>query len=121
MLEGRDYDLTYSPTVSWPTVRLALAMVLIHKWHAKQVDYIQAYLQAPAARPMYMEIPKGCKIAGHNPKDWVLNVKRTFMAARTQAEYGIYTYGNAWKLLASKSPTTTNVSFQGQSHLCLLH
>ena len=90
MLEGRDYDLTYSPTVSWPAVRLALAMVLIHKWHAKQVDYVQAYPQAPAARPMYREIPKGCKIAGHNQKDWVLNVKRNI--------YGGNDSGRVWYL-----------------------
>ena len=38
MKEGIDYDLTYSPTASWPAVRLALGMVLLHGWHAKQVD-----------------------------------------------------------------------------------
>ena len=43
MREGMDYDLTYSPTASWPAVRLALGMVLLHGWHAKQVDCVQAY------------------------------------------------------------------------------
>ena len=40
MREGIDYDLTYSPTASWPAIRLALGMVLLHGWHAKQVDYV---------------------------------------------------------------------------------
>ena len=90
MREGIDYDLTYSPTASWPAVRLALSMVLLHGWHAKQVDYVQAYPQAPAARPMYMEIPKGCDIPGHNPKDWVFNVPRNI--------YGGKDSGRVWYL-----------------------
>jgi hypothetical protein len=49
MIEGLDYDLTYSPTASWPAIRLALSMVLLHGWHAKQIDYVLAYPQAPAA------------------------------------------------------------------------
>ena len=43
MREGVDCDLTYSPTVSWPAVYLALGMVLLHGWYAKQVDYVQAH------------------------------------------------------------------------------
>ena len=79
---GIDYDLTYSPTVSWPAVRLALAMVLLHNWKARQVDYVMAYPQAPAPRAMYMEIPKGCEIPGHNSKDWVLHVKRNIYGGK---------------------------------------
>jgi hypothetical protein len=69
MIEGLDYDLTYSPTASWPAICLALSMVLLHGWHAKQIDYVLAYPQAPAARPMYMEIPKGCELPGYDSKD----------------------------------------------------
>ena len=76
MREGLDYDLTYSPTASWPAIRLALNMVLRNGWHAKQIDYVLAYPQAPAARPMFMEIPKGCELPGHNSKDWVFNVTK---------------------------------------------
>ena len=90
MREGIDYDLTYSPTASWPAVRLALSMVLLHGWHAKQVDYVQAYPQAPAARPMYMEIPKGCQLPGYNSKDWVLHAKRNI--------YGGKDSGRVWYL-----------------------
>jgi hypothetical protein len=90
MKEGLDYDLTYSPTVTWPAIRLALNMVLLHGWHAKQIDYVLAYPQAPAARPMFMEIPKGCDIPGHNSKDWVFNVTRNI--------YGGKDSGRVWYL-----------------------
>ncbi len=89
-VEGIDYDLTYSPTASWPAVRLALAMVLLHNWKARQVDYVMAYPQAPAPREMYMEIPKGCEIPRHNSKDWVLHVKRNI--------YGGKDAGRVWYL-----------------------
>ena len=90
MREGIDYDLTYSPTASWPAIRLALSMVLLHGWHAKQVDYVLAYPQAPAARPMFMNIPKGCEIPGHHPKDWVFHVPRNI--------YGGKDSGRVWYL-----------------------
>ena len=94
MREGIDYDITYSPTASWPAVRLALGMVLLHGWHAKQVDYVQAYPQAPAVRPMFMEIPKGCEIPCHNSKDWVLNVSENI--------YGGKDSGRVWYLYLRK-------------------
>ena len=90
MREGIDYDLTYSPTASWPAIRLALSMVLLHGWHAKQVDYVLAYPQAPAARPMFMDIPRGCDIPGHSSKDWVFNVPRNI--------YGGKDSGRVWYL-----------------------
>ena len=90
MREGIDYDLTYSPTASWPAIRLALSMVILHRWHAKQVDYVLAYPQAPAARPMFMEIPRGCELPGHHPKDWVFNVPRNI--------YGGKESGRVWYL-----------------------
>ena len=90
MREGIDYDITYSPTASWPAIRLALSMVLLHGWHAKQVDYVLAYPQAPAARPMYMSIPKGCDIPGYNSNEWVLNVRRNI--------YGGKDSGRVWYL-----------------------
>jgi hypothetical protein len=106
MKEGIDYDLTYSPTVSWPAICLALHMVLLHGWHAKQIDYVLAYPQAPAARPMFMEIPKGCDLPGHNPKDWVLQV--------TQNIYGGKDSGRVWYLyLKSK---LQSIGFKVSAH-----
>ena len=65
-------------------------MVLLHGWHAKQVDYVQAYPQAPAVKPMHMEIPKICDIPAHNPNNWVFNVPRNI--------YGGKDPGRVWYL-----------------------
>jgi hypothetical protein len=47
MVEGCDYDLTYTPVASWPSVPTILAMVILQQWHVQQVDYVQAYPQGP--------------------------------------------------------------------------
>jgi len=75
---GINYWETYSPVVSWPVIRLILALAIIKKWHSRQIDYIQAYPQAEAETDnLYMEVPKGFTLSeGASPKDFVLHIKR---------------------------------------------
>ena len=81
--EGLDYDQTYSPVVTWPSIRLLLTMSVLHKWHTRQIDYVQAYPQAPVERPMYMEIPKGFKVTGGaTSKDYLLQIHKNIYGQR---------------------------------------
>lgn len=59
MVKHRDYDQTYAPVASWNCIRLLLILVLIFRWHTKQLDYVLAFTQAPVERELYMHIPKG--------------------------------------------------------------
>ncbi len=43
--------------VNWSTVRLTFILSLLKGFHTKQVDFIQAFTQAPLDCPIYMEIP----------------------------------------------------------------
>ena len=47
MVKGHDYDQTYAPVASWNAIRLVLSMVLVHNWKTIQLDYVQAFPQAP--------------------------------------------------------------------------
>jgi hypothetical protein len=48
---------------------------MIHKWHTRQIDFVQAYPQAPLERDMYMEVPKGFDITDGDPEgDYVIQV-----------------------------------------------
>jgi Reverse transcriptase (RNA-dependent DNA polymerase) len=76
MVKGRDYDQTYAPVAAWPSIRLLLGMTLQNNWHTRQVDYVLAFPQAPIDRDIYMEVPRGCIVPGHNPKDFLLKIKR---------------------------------------------
>ena len=54
---------TYAPVVTWQTLRVFMILSLIHGWVSCQLDFVMAYPQAPAEKPLYMRLPQGyhCK------------------------------------------------------------
>jgi hypothetical protein len=56
---GVNYWETYSPVVNWSTVRLTMILSLLKNFKCRQVDFVQAFTQAPIDCPVYMEIPAG--------------------------------------------------------------
>ena len=95
-VQGLDYDQTYSPTASWPAMRLLLALTLTEGWSTRQIDFVQAFPQAPIRVKQYMKLPKGIDIEGvDGPRDWVLEVHKNV--------YGGKDAGRQWYLhLAGK-------------------
>jgi len=90
-LHGVDFDQTYSPTASWPAIRLLLALTMVNDWKTKQIDFVQAFPQAPIKVVQYMKLPKGIEIEGvENPDDWVLEVHKNV--------YGGKDAGRQWYL-----------------------
>lgn len=87
MKYGRDYDLTYSPVVSWTTIRLLLVLVLVNGWHTRQLDFVSAYNQAPPERELYMEVPRGYKVA---------NATEPYVLELTRNTYGGRQSGRVW-------------------------
>jgi len=56
---GIDYWDTYCPVVHWSTVRMMLVLSAILGLKSRQVDYTQAFPQAPLDDPVFMRIPQG--------------------------------------------------------------
>ena len=59
-IKGVDYDETYSPVVQWSTVRLLLTLAIANGLETRQVDYVNAFVQADL-RPnenFYIEVPE---------------------------------------------------------------
>ncbi len=56
-IEGVDYDETYSPVVSWSTVRLLLVLTTKFGWKTRQVDFSNAFVQAKLKEQVYMKVP----------------------------------------------------------------
>ena len=50
MKRGEHYDETYSPVASWNSVRMLLTLTAVHGWHTKQIDFVQAFAQAPVEK-----------------------------------------------------------------------
>jgi len=58
-LHGRDFWETYVLVTSWPTIRLILLLANILNLKRCQVNYTQAFPQAPLQDPVFMRIPQG--------------------------------------------------------------
>jgi hypothetical protein len=96
MRHGVHYDETYSPVASWNSVRMLLTLTAVHGWHKQQIDFVQAFAQAPVEKTLYMKIPSGVELEdGDNPRDYVLKIHRNI--------YGQKQAGRVWnKFLVDK-------------------
>ncbi len=83
---GVNYWETYSPVVSWTTIRMYLTLSILNKWCTRQVDFVLAFPQADIECPMYMEIPRGFKFNGSR-RTHCLSLKKNLYGQK-QAEYG---------------------------------
>ena len=73
---GIDYTETYSPVVSWVTVRILMIFAKIYGLHMRQVDYVQAFPQAylPEGENVFMEIPEGFDMGDLNKEEYCLQL-----------------------------------------------
>jgi histone deacetylase 1/2 len=87
---GVNYFETYSPVVAWFSLRTLLTLALLNVWHTRQIDFVQAYPQAPIEFDMYMELPKGVEMADGSRKTHVLKLLKNL--------YGQKQAGRVWNL-----------------------
>jgi hypothetical protein len=69
---GMNYFETYAPVVTWFAIRLIIIMAILFTLSLRQIDFVQAYPQAPIETDMYMELPKGIETRHGSSKDHVL-------------------------------------------------
>ena len=63
-IQGVDFNETFSPVVSWNTVRLMLILSQVMNLANVQVDYVAAFTQAPIDTDVYCEMPQGFRKDG---------------------------------------------------------
>ena len=89
MKRGEHYDETYAPVASWNSVRMLLTLTAVHGWHTRQIDFVQAFAQAPAEKTLYRKIPAGVELEdGSSTNDYVLKTHRNI--------YGQKQAGRVW-------------------------
>lgn len=110
---GLDYDETYAPVASWASIRLILLLSCLYGWHRRQLDFVQAFPQAPVEQELYIEIPRGCNVGTtDDPKHWVLRVLNNI--------YGQKQAGKVWYDYLTKG-LIDKLQFQQSKHdPCLL-
>jgi hypothetical protein len=84
-VEGKHFWETYAPIVNWRFVRLILILSILSNLKSHQVDYVNAFTQAPTDCDIYMSIPAGFAVNnGHlvfscsraTAHDYVLCIKK---------------------------------------------
>ena len=56
-VEFVDYWDTYSPVVSWQTVRLIFILAIANNWHIRSIDFVLAFPQAKIKTDIYLKPP----------------------------------------------------------------
>ena len=65
-----------------------MSMVLVNNWKTIQLDYVQAFPQAPIERELFMEIPKGFDVDESDNRRYALRIKAMYMGINRQDECG---------------------------------
>jgi transposase InsO family protein len=79
---------TYSPVVSWATVRMMLLLGLICGLHTTQVDYTNAFAQADLPEPAYMELPfKFERELGEGIEDPIIKLNKSLYGGALAAKH----------------------------------
>ena len=76
-IEGVDFFETFSPVVSWTTIRLLLILSIHLNLSIMQVDYTSAFLHAALNDEIYIEMSRGYKVPGK-----VLKLNRSLYGLR---------------------------------------
>jgi hypothetical protein len=81
--KGVDFWETYAPVATWNSIRVLLIMSLTHRWHNKQLDYVQAFPQAPPETQLYVRLPAGIHLdGGISSSTHVMKVLRNVYGSR---------------------------------------
>ena len=76
MKQGLHYDKVYAPVASYSSIRFLFIMILIHRWYTKQIDYVQAFPQAPVEKDLYLKVPAGFEVEGGTQDEYALKLHR---------------------------------------------
>jgi Reverse transcriptase (RNA-dependent DNA polymerase) len=67
-IKGVNYWETYAPVATWSSIRLIMSMAARKGWMTRQMDFVQAYPQAPVETDLFMEVPRGFHIGADKGK-----------------------------------------------------
>ena len=113
MKRGQHYDKVYAPVASWATIRLLMVLVSLHGWSTKQIDYVQAFPQAPVEKDLYLKVPAGFDIENGNKNDYALKLHKNV--------YGQKQAGRVWYKYLSKKLTKELGFKQSKIDECLFY
>jgi hypothetical protein len=80
---------TYAPVASWSSIRMLTILALQRKWVTKQVDFSNAFVQAPLTKDVYVSLPGMFKdMSGIDSGDLCLKLNKSL--------YGMHEAPKLW-------------------------
>ena len=79
---GENYFKTFTPVVTWFSIQLLLVLLILNKWHTRQVNFILACTQADIEFTMYMELPTGIEMKYGNGKTHILKLLKNLYSQK---------------------------------------
>ena len=76
------YEDIFTPIILQASVRLLTILATVLGWYTVQLDYVQAFPQAPTENPIYLKIPIGFQMSKGAPKDYILKVNKNMYSQR---------------------------------------
>jgi Reverse transcriptase (RNA-dependent DNA polymerase) len=109
-----DFEQTFASIASWASIRLLLILAITNNWIIKQLDFVQAFPQAPVEYELYIEIPKGCQVS-EGDTDYVLQVLNNIYGQRQAGKvwYDFLTSGLIEKLGFTQSQHDPYILWRG--------
>ena len=78
-----DVWATYAPVASWSSIRMLTVLALQNNWVTKQIDFSNAFVQAPLDRDVYVALPPMFDDkCGLDPKSLCLKLNRSLYGMR---------------------------------------
>ena len=77
--QGIDYSMSYAPVCHWASICLCFILSVILSLKSIQIDFVQAFPQAPIEDEVYIELPDGCKVNNpypYKPKKLVPDINK---------------------------------------------
>ena len=72
-------------------IRLLLDMIVLHNWNTTQIDYVQAFPQAPAKKDLYLKAPAVFEVEGGKKGEYALKLHQNVYEQK-QADRVWYKY-----------------------------
>jgi Reverse transcriptase (RNA-dependent DNA polymerase) len=115
-IKGLDFEATLAPVASWASIRIILLLAALNQWNTKQLDFVQAFPQAPVEQDLYIEMSKGCHTTEDN-LDHVLKVLHNIYCQRQAGKvwFDYLTNGLISKLNFKQSGVDPCILWRGTS------
>ena len=85
------YYKVYSQVEGCPSIRIILILVALEVWKTIQVDWVQAFSQAPIDKYLYLKVSSGFQVKDEDNNDYALKLHRDIYGQKNLEGSGIIT------------------------------